>query len=118
MEHYDEALADLPGLEPLRRRDYVKASYHLYVVRVSPESGHTRDQVMTALQKQGVGVGVHFRAVHLHPYYRETFGFRPGMLPVAEQNGETVLSLPLYPSLRDGQLERVVDACRTALGAH
>jgi dTDP-4-amino-4,6-dideoxygalactose transaminase len=112
---YDEALADLPALVPLRRREYVKASYHLYVVRVDPESGRTRDQVMTSLQKQGVGVGVHFRSVHLHPYYREAFGFRPGMLPVAERNGETVLSLPLYPSLRDDQLERVTVACRTAL---
>jgi dTDP-4-amino-4,6-dideoxygalactose transaminase len=115
VERYDEAMVDLPGLYPLRRRDYVKASYHLYVVRVRPESGRTRDQVMTTLQTQGVGVGVHFRAVHLHPYYRETFGFRPGMLPVAESNGETVLSLPLYPSLRDDQFERVVGACRTAL---
>jgi dTDP-4-amino-4,6-dideoxygalactose transaminase len=87
-------------------------------VRVRPESGRTRDQVMTALQTQGVGVGVHFRAVHLHPYYRETFGFKPGMLPAAESNGDTVLSLPLYPSLRDDQLERVVGACRTALGMH
>ena len=97
VQRYDEALADLPALEPLQRRDYVKASYHLYVVRVAPESGHTRDQVMTALQKQGIGVGVHFRAVHLHPYYRETFGFEPGMCPVAEARRD-VVSLPLYPS--------------------
>jgi len=118
VELYDEALADLPALVPLHRRDYVKSSYHLYVVRVTPESGRTRDQVMAVLQQQGVGVGVHFRAVYLHPYYREAFGFKPGMLPVAEQNGEMVLSLPLYPSLRDDQLERVVGACRTALEVH
>ena len=94
----------------------MKAAYHLYVVRVSPAAGLTRDEFMTAVQAQGVGLGVHFRAVHLHPYYRETFGFRRGMYPVAEAAGDEVVSLPLYPGLRDSELERVVHACKSALG--
>ena len=115
-EQYDDALADLPALKPLRRRDYVKASHHLYVVRVAEgEGGLSRDAFMNALQAQGVGVGVHFRAVHLHPYYRKTFGFKPGMLPIAEAAGDAVVSLPLYPSLRDDQVERVVATCRRVL---
>jgi dTDP-4-amino-4,6-dideoxygalactose transaminase len=114
-EMYDQALAELPGLEPLRRRDYVKAAYHLYVVQVAQDAGVSRDGFMDALREQGVGVGVHFRSVHLHPYYREAFGFRPGMFPIAEAAGDAVVSLPLYPSLRDDQLKRVVAACRVAL---
>ena len=109
-ERYDAAFSEMPDVTPMHRRDYVKASHHLYVVRVP-----RRDQFMDAVQVQGVGVGVHFRAVHLHPYYRQAFGFRPGMFPVAEAAGESVVSLPLYPSLGDDEVERVVVACRRAL---
>jgi dTDP-4-amino-4,6-dideoxygalactose transaminase len=116
-EAYDEAFSENAALRPLVPRDYVKASYHLYVVRVSSAAGLTRDEFMTAVQAQGIGLGVHFRAVHLHPYYRETFGFRPGMFPVAEAAGDAVVSLPLYPGLTDCELERVVRACEAALGA-
>ena len=56
-EMYDQALAELPGLEPLRRRDYVKAAYHLYVVQVAQDAGISRDEFMDALRAQGVGVG-------------------------------------------------------------
>ena len=114
-ERYDQALADMPALEPLRRRDYVKASYHLYVVRVSKEARLSRDALMNALQAQGIGVGVHFRPVHLHQYYRQAFGFAAGMLPVAEAAGDAVLSLPLYPSLTPAEVDRVVAACRHAI---
>jgi len=117
VEAYDEAFSENEALRPLGRRDYVKAAYHLYVVRVTPAAGLSRDAFMTAVQAQGIGLGVHFRAVHLHPYYRETFGFRPGMFPAAEAAGDAVVSLPLYPDLTDREVERVVRACRAALGA-
>lgn len=116
VEAYDEAFLENEALRPLARREYVKAGYHLYVVRVSPAAGLSRDEFMTAVQAQGIGLGVHFRAVHLHPYYRETFGFRPGMFPVAEAAGDAVVSLPLYPGLTDGEFDRVVRACESALG--
>lgn len=114
-ELYDERLADLRGLQPLLRRSYVKSGYHLYVVRVAQEAGLTRDEFMDALQSRGIGVGVHFRPVHLHSFYREAYGFRAGLLPVAEAAGESVVSLPLYPSLTREQLERVVSVCRSVL---
>jgi dTDP-4-amino-4,6-dideoxygalactose transaminase len=117
VEAYDEAFSHNEALLPLTRRGYVKAAYHLYVVRVSPAAGLSRDEFMTAVQAQGIGLGVHFRAVHLHPYYRETYGFHPGMFPVAEAAGDAVVSLPLYPGLTDGELQRVVRACGSALGA-
>ena len=117
VERYDEALAQEPGLRLLRRREYVKPAHHLYVVRVTSAAGLSRDQFMNAVQSKGVGVGVHFRAVHLHPYYRQTYGFREGMFPVAEAAGETVVSLPLYPSLDEADLDRVVRTCKTVLGS-
>jgi len=110
-EYYDAAFSEMPGVAPLCRRDYVKASHHLYVLRVP-----RRDEFMSAIQAQGIGVGVHFRPVHLHQYYRQAFGFRPGMFPVAEAAGESVVSLPLYPSLGDDDVDRVVAAVREILG--
>jgi dTDP-4-amino-4,6-dideoxygalactose transaminase len=115
VEAYDAAFAGVDELRPLARRDYVTPSHHLYVVRVSPDAGVTRDAFMARVQARGVGVGVHFRAVHLHPYYRETFGFEPGMFPVAEAAGDSVVSLPLHPGLTDDEVARVVRTCRAAL---
>lgn len=112
---YDELLAGVPYLEPPRRRDYVDSACHLYVVRVDPGAPLSRDRFMAALQERGIGVGVHFRAVHLHPYYRDELGFGPGICPAAEAAGESVVSLPLFPGLRDRDVERVVAACRDAL---
>ena len=117
VELYDQAFSGSDALQPLASRDYVKPAYHLYVVRVTPAAGVTRDEFLNAVQAQGIGLGVHFRAVHLHPYYREAFGFTRGMFPVAEAAGDAVVSLPLYPVLREDELERVVRACEVALAA-
>ncbi|HEY3317435.1 MAG TPA: DegT/DnrJ/EryC1/StrS family aminotransferase [Coriobacteriia bacterium] len=114
-ERYDEGLHDLPALRLMERRDYVKTAYHLYVVRVTPGSPLSRDELMAALQARGIGVGVHFRAVHLHPYYREAYGFRPGMFPESELAGDSVVSLPLFPSMTDAEVDRVVQALHAIL---
>jgi dTDP-4-amino-4,6-dideoxygalactose transaminase len=73
--------------------------------------------VRERLHELGIGTGVHFTALHLHPYYRERFGIRPGSLPVAERIGRTTFSLPLSPRLSDGEVERVVTAVRAVFGA-
>jgi dTDP-4-amino-4,6-dideoxygalactose transaminase len=115
VEAYDEAFADCDAVRPLERRGYVKASYHLYVIRLTDAARLTRDEFMSRVQARGIGLGVHFRAVHLHRYYRETYGFLPGMLPVSEAAGDSVVSLPLHPGLRDDELQRVVRACLDVL---
>jgi dTDP-4-amino-4,6-dideoxygalactose transaminase len=115
VERYDELLADVPFLTPLSRRPDVSAACHWYVVRVAAGAPLSRDQFLQALEAQGVGVGVHFRALHLHPFYRQTYGFGPGMCPVAEEAGEQVVSLPLFPGLTEGQMQRVAGACRRAM---
>ena len=116
-EAYDAALGGVPGLRLPACRPYVRHSHHLYPVRVTGEARLSRDQVMAALNERGIGVGVHFRAVHLHQYYREELGFRPGVCPVAEEAGEQLLSLPLFPDLREQDVERVVGALYAALGS-
>lgn len=110
---YDEAFEQVDEIQILKRRPYVKTAYHLYVLQIrSEQAGVSRDEFMEALQQAGIGVGVHFRAVHLHPYYRETFSFKRGMLPRAEYAGDRVVSIPLYPGMSDGDARRVIEAVK------
>jgi dTDP-4-amino-4,6-dideoxygalactose transaminase len=106
---YDSAISTIRGVRPLKDRPGDISARHLYVILVDRDAGISRDGVISELQRQGIGIGVHFRAVHLSRYYSEVLGFRRGMYPVAEDASERLLSLPLYPLMTDGDLERVVD---------
>jgi len=110
---YDALLEPLAEwVRPLPRRPWVRHAFHLYPVRVH---GVDRDRLAQELLRQGIGVGVHYRPVHLEPYYRERFRFREGMFPVAEEAGRTLLSLPFWPEMGEERVERVVRALRQAL---
>jgi dTDP-4-amino-4,6-dideoxygalactose transaminase len=113
-EYYDQAFADLEDyILPLRRRDYVDSAYHLYVVQIKEENlTIDRDGMLDALQKYKIGVGVHFRALHLHPWYMERFGFQRGMLPKTEYAGDRVLSLPLFTELSQTDQDYIVEMTR------
>jgi dTDP-4-amino-4,6-dideoxygalactose transaminase len=67
---------------------------------------------MAALREAGIATSVHFRALHLQPFYAERFGLRPGMFPVAERVSAQTLSLPLSAAMTDGQAEQVADVVR------
>ena len=108
-ERYDEAFSGLEALTPLRRRGYVESAHHLYVILLRLEKLRVdRDLILDALQAENIGVGVHFRAVHLHPYYRTHVP--TGGLPVAEWATDRMLSLPLCPAMGAEDVEDVVRA--------
>jgi perosamine synthetase len=107
---YDAAFADMPGVRPLAVRRGVGHAYHLYVVRVAADRG----QVFAALRAEGIGVNVHYIPVHLHPYYRATFGTGPSLCPVAEAAYEQVLSLPIFTRMTEADVEDVIQAVRQA----
>jgi dTDP-4-amino-4,6-dideoxygalactose transaminase len=110
---YDEGLCDLPLTRPAPVSAGDRHARHLYTVLVDPASGWTRDALAAALETEGISTGVHFRALHLHPYYAERFRFRPGMFPVAEMVSERTLSLPFSSAMSDDQVARVVSVIRT-----
>jgi UDP-4-amino-4-deoxy-L-arabinose-oxoglutarate aminotransferase len=114
-ERYLEALADCEGVWPLRVPDYpLSHSWHLFIVRVEAErAGIDRDAFMAALKARGIGTGLHFRAVHTHRYYRGR-ALRHA-LPNTEWNSARVCSLPLFPDMKDAELDRVVTAIREVL---
>lgn len=107
---YDRAFAEIPGVKPLAVSPDVTHAYHLYVVRLDPETiGMDRAAAFGRLREKGLGVNVHYIPVHLHPYYRKHLGTRPGMCPVAEAAYERIVSLPMYPAMSDADVERVID---------
>ncbi|MCL6558927.1 MAG: DegT/DnrJ/EryC1/StrS family aminotransferase, partial [Firmicutes bacterium] len=80
-----------------------KSARHLMTIWVDK-----RDRVLTELQEAGVGVAVNFRAVHLLKFYRQALGYRRGDYPVAEQIGDSTISLPTYPKLTDDEVDYVI----------
>ena len=76
-----------------------------------------RDELLDRLVQANIGTGVHYRGVHLHPYYRDTYAIDPASLPVATDISERTLSLPLSPKLDERDQHDVVDALREALPA-
>lgn len=110
--YYEKRLAALPGLKRPLTLNGVRHAQHLFPVWVE---GGQRDRVITGLQKCGVSVVVNYRPVHLLTYFKDTFGFRSGNFPVAEHIGDTTLSLPLYPSMTESQVDYVADTLRLLL---
>jgi len=110
---YDQALARVPWVEPLAVRPDRRHAYHLYVVKVVPDAlGASRKAAFDSLRAQGIGVNVHYMPVYLHPFYRERFGYAPGLCPVAEAEYERLLSLPMFPGLSDDDVTTVVTAIK------
>ena len=116
---YDAAFAELPEVSPLAVRHDVSHAYHLYVVRLELEKLRVgRAEVFTALRAEGIGVNVHYIPVHLHPYYRDQFETAPGDCLVAEAAYERILSLPMFPSMSDGDVQDTIAAVRKVVEAY
>src|SRR5207249_3237825 len=77
-------------------------AWHLYVLRLRPEALRIgRDRFIEELTARNIGTSVHFIPVHLHPYYRDKYGYAPDAFPIAHDNYRRLLSLPLHPGLSD-----------------
>jgi dTDP-4-amino-4,6-dideoxygalactose transaminase len=115
-ETYDRELADLPCFLPQPAEEGTRHAYHLYTPLLDLERlTVSRDQVLKALTLENLGVGVHYTAVHLHPYYRKTYGWKEGDFPDAEYVGARTLSLPLSADLTDEDVSDVVRGFRRIL---
>lgn len=111
---YDAAFAALPVERPFVP-DGAKSAWHLYVLRVDSVTPGDRDQVIGALNALGIGTSVHFIPLHLHTYYRDTYGYTSGNFPVATAQFDRAFSLPIYSSMSDADVDRVIDGVKLAL---
>lgn len=115
-ERLDAGLQGMSGITMPAERDWARHAYHLYPIVVRTETlTADRDTIMNAIQAENVGIGIHFRAVHLHPFYADTFGFRRGMFPNAEYYSDRTISLPLYPRMTDADADDVIAAVKKVL---
>lgn len=112
---YDEAFADLPVVRPAPEEPDTVHARHLYTLMIRDDAKVTRDEFMGQMHQRKVGTGVHYRALHVHPYYAERFGYVPEQFPNAYWVGERTVSIPLTQKLTDREVERVISAVRGIL---
>jgi dTDP-4-amino-4,6-dideoxygalactose transaminase len=113
---YREELASEAAVRPLVGPADSESAAHLFPLRLVPGALRIgRDEVLRALLAENIGVGVHFRALPLHRFFRETLGWRQEMVPVASAAAEVLFSLPLYPGLTEADQNHVLGALRRIL---
>jgi len=105
-------LQSIKGIRVLKTLPGAKHARHLFTVLVPPAK---RDLILRTLQKKGIGVAVNYQPIHLLTFYRNTFGYKNGDYPVAEDIGKRTISLPLYPSLKESDVKYVVKILRESL---
>ena len=112
-ELYDAAFANVPEVTTPHVKPNIQHSWHLYVIQLELERLEIdRSAFIKELNQAGIGTSVHYTPLHMHPYYRETFGYRPEDLPVASSVYERIISLPIYPALSDVDVEYIADTVK------
>lgn len=110
---YLDAFSEVAELELPAVADNRVHSWHLFPVRLRlGRLTITRNEFIDQLKRAGVGCSVHWRPLHLHPYYRETYGWQPEDFPVATAVWERLVSLPIFPGMSDEESARVIDVVK------
>ena len=106
---YNNGFGGLPEIILPHVAEGVQHAWHLYVIQLDLEQLKIgRNEFIDNLKKYNIGCSVHFIPLHLHPYYRDTFGYRPEDFPVASSVFERIISLPLYPKMTEADVETVI----------
>ncbi len=114
---YLERLKDVEEILPLKIPEgKIRHSWHLFIVRLDIDKARiTRNQFMDALKDHNIGTGLHFKAAHLHRYFKTHAVGLPGCLGNTEWNSRRILSLPLFPDMTREDVHRVVDTIKKVL---
>lgn len=115
-DFYKESLKPLPLFLPPEPDENTRHAYHLFTVMLDVEKTKiSRDQLLNKLHALNIGSGVHYIALHLHPYYKNEFGYEAGDFPNAEFISERTLSIPFSAKLSDDDVADVVKALKIIL---
>jgi len=113
---YTRAFKDSPLVTPFVARPDDVHAWHLYVVQLKLEDiAISRDRFIELMSEEGVGTSVHFIPLHIQPYWRDRYGFKPEDFPVAYDVYQRAVSLPIYPKMTEQDIERVINAVRKIL---
>ena len=108
---YQKALADLQEIQLPTSREDAQHAWHLFVIQLNLERLKiTRNEFIEGLREQAIGTSVHFIPLHLHPYYRDRFGYKPEDFPNASAVFDRIVSLPIYPGMTESDVEKVIEA--------
>ena len=111
VRRYNAVFSGLEELQIPTVRPEAEHAWHLYVIRLNLEKLKiSRDQFIEELRTRNIGTSVHFIPIHLHPYYRGKYGYKPDDFPVAYREYQRIVSLPLYPRMSDQDVEDVIKA--------
>ncbi|UPU37645.1 DegT/DnrJ/EryC1/StrS family aminotransferase [Geomonas paludis] len=112
---YDAALSDLPVDLPPHPAPGETHAWHLYVLRLKETAPVSRNRFIELMAANGIGCSVHFIPLHLHPYWRDRYGFQPEDFPYAHASYQRSVSLPMYTRMTEADQQRVVAAVREIL---
>lgn len=114
-EQYNQAFANLSGVQIPYQMPHVESGWHLYVLRLKPEFlTADRRVIFEALLAENIGVNVHYIPVYYHPYYQQ-LGYKKGLCPEAERLYEEIITLPLFPAMSDQDVQDVIDAVKKVI---
>ena len=117
--HYHEAFADLPEIRTPASTSNIQHAWHLYIIQLNLERLRIdRENFIKALKSQKIATSVHFIPLHLHPFYRDKFGYEPANFPHASSVFERILSLPIYPTMTEADVRDVIVAVRKIVMEH
>ncbi|AFV03702.1 MULTISPECIES: DegT/DnrJ/EryC1/StrS family aminotransferase [unclassified Dehalobacter] len=115
-QRYNEAFSKLPELEVPADFDYARHARHLYMIRLNlAKLTVNRAEVIELLKEENIGTSVHYIPLPYHPYYRDTYGYKPGDFPKTEALYERIISLPLYPRMSDADVQDVIEAVQRVI---
>lgn len=115
-DQYSRAFSDLPVRIPYVAQVQDTQSWHLYVIQLDLEKLRiTRDEFIEKMAEKGIGTSVHFIPLHIQPYWRDRYGFKPGNYPVALDCYQRAVSLPIYSKMTDSDVDRVIGTVREIL---
>ena len=113
---YNRDFAGVGAIMTPIEKAWAKAVYHIYVVRIRPEQLKVgRQEIFKALQAENIGVSVHYPPIHLHPLYRDRFGYKRGDYPVTERSYDVVITLPIFPGMSDEDVDDVIEAVKKVI---
>jgi UDP-4-amino-4,6-dideoxy-N-acetyl-beta-L-altrosamine transaminase len=114
-KHYTECFRDNSEIQTPPTVNGDRHAWHLYVIRLRGAVADKRDRFIEILNSEKIGTSVHFIPIHLHPYYRDQFGYKLGDFSNAENTYRRAVSLPLYPSMTHAEAERVVSVVKKTI---
>jgi perosamine synthetase len=110
---YEEKLGQIPEITTPMVKKYNRHTFTLYAIRVT--SNRIRENIRIHLESRGIETRINFPPVHLQPIYQSIFGFKRGFLPRTEEISDTIISLPIFPSMSEAESDLIVESIKNAM---